>query len=102
MRSLIRARDETHRLSVELALNANDIAFTTNAGSVTSAGYYRPMDFYVMNDADYDRAREVVLALDDHAGPYIEPAARRRMVLIMGVFVMLLAAAIVLRFVTGR
>jgi hypothetical protein len=64
MRDLIRARDETHRLSIQLALEANGIPFTTNAISMGSAGYLWPTQFWVVNDGDYDRAREIVLELD--------------------------------------
>jgi hypothetical protein len=67
MRALITARDETHRLSIQLALESAGIPFITSAESVMSGGYYMPVRFTV-NDRDYDLAREIVTALDvgDH------------------------------------
>jgi hypothetical protein len=63
MRELITARDESHRLSIELALDAAGIPYATTSQSMMSSGYYLPVRFRV-NDADYDQARQVVDALD--------------------------------------
>jgi hypothetical protein len=63
MRALITARDESHRLSIQLSLESAGIPFVTTGESVMSGGYYMPVRFSV-NDPDYDLAREIVTALD--------------------------------------
>jgi len=75
MRQLILARDETHRLSIQLALDAAGVRYRASPNP-SLPGYIDERRFWV-EEADYDRAREAVLALDDH-GPLTGALVTRR------------------------
>jgi len=75
MRQLILARDETHRLSIQLALDAAGIPYRASPNP-SLPGYIDERRFWV-EDADYERAHDAVIALDDH-GPLDAPQITRR------------------------
>lgn len=88
MRELILARDESHRLSIRLALDSAGIPFRA-APSPSAAIEFDDRRFWV-DDADYARARELVTSLDEHS-PLGDAAVTRR----FKIFVAVAALAIV-------
>lgn len=65
MRPLILARDESHRLSIALALEAAGIPYRASPNPGVT-GYIDDRRFWV-DEKDYARALEAVLELDDHS-----------------------------------